>query len=89
MSLLLDVQNYLRRYGSATQPELAQQLRTSPEVIQMMVETLRAKGKVRMSRVMPSCMSASCGGSCCKPVEQQSVRRTAVMLYQWIDSSRR
>lgn len=29
MSLLMDIQDYLRRYGTATQLELAQQLRTT------------------------------------------------------------
>ena len=53
MSLLTEMQDYLRRYSTATQSELAQQLRTTPEVIEMMGETLRAKGKVRFLKTMP------------------------------------
>lgn len=65
MSLLMDIQDYLRRYGTATQLELAQQLRTTPEMVEMMAETLRAKGKVRFTKTMPACMSGACSGSCC------------------------
>ena len=45
MSLLMDIQDYLRRYGTATQPELAQQFGTTSEMVEMVAETLRAKGK--------------------------------------------
>ena len=54
MSLLMDIQDYLHRYGTATQLELAQQLRTTPEMVEMMAETLRAKGKVRFTKTMPA-----------------------------------
>lgn len=85
MSLFMDVQNYLRRYGSATQSELAQQMRTSAEIIQMMAEKLHAKGKIRMSRVMPSCVSGSCSGSCCTAIGPQTAQRQAVRVYHWVE----
>lgn len=50
MSLLMDIQDYLRRYGTATQPELAQQFRTTFEMVEMVMKTLRTKGKVGSRR---------------------------------------
>ena len=78
MSLLTEMQDYLRRYSTATQPELAQQLRTTPEVIEMMGETLRAKGKVRFLKTMPACMSGACTGSCGQGQPSGEGKREAV-----------
>lgn len=82
MSLLMDVRDYLRRYGSATQGELAQQFRTTPEMVDMMAETLRAKGRVRFGRVMPS-GGCGCGGCSCAASGQG--KKASVRVYEWIE----
>lgn len=84
MSLLTEMQDYLRRYSTATQPELVQQLRTTPEVIEMMGETLRAKGKVRFLKTMPACMSGACTGSCGQGQPSGEGKREAVRVYEWL-----
>lgn len=84
MSLLTEMQDYLRRYSTATQPELAQQLRTTPEVIEMMGETLRAKGKVRFLKTMPACVSGACTGSCGQGQPSGEGKREAVRVYEWL-----
>lgn len=85
MSLLTEMQDYLRRYSTATQPELAQQLRTTPEVIEMMGETLRAKGKVRFLKTMPACVSGACTGSCGQGQPSGEGKREAVRVYEWLE----
>lgn len=84
MSLLTEMQDYLRRYSTATQSELAQQLRTTPEVIEMMGETLRAKGKVRFLKTMPACVSGACTGSCGQGQPSGEGKREAVRVYEWL-----
>lgn len=84
MSLLTEMQDYLRRYSTATQPELAQQLQTTPEVIEMMGETLRAKGKVRFLKTMPACMSGACSGNCGTNQAPVGAKREAVRVYEWL-----
>lgn len=84
MSLLTEMQDYLRRYSTATQSELAQQLRTTPEVIEMMGETLRAKGKVRFLKTMPACMSGACTGSCGQGQSSGEGKREPVRVYEWL-----
>lgn len=86
MSLLTEMQDYLRRYSTATQSELAQQLRTTPEVIEMMGETLRAKGKVRFLKTMPACVSGACTGSCGQGHPSGEGKREAVRVYEWLGS---
>ena len=80
MSLLMDIQDYLRRYGTATQPELAQQFHTTFEMVEMVTETLRTKGKVRFTKTMPACMS----GSCCDTPTTAAGKRVPVRVYEWI-----
>lgn len=53
MSLLMDVSDYIRRYGTASLSELSQQLRVSPDEIQAAAEVLRQKGRVARRRVLP------------------------------------
>ena len=84
MSLLMDIQDYLRRYGTATQPELAQQFRTTFEMVEMVMETLRTKGKVRFTKVLPACASGACSGSCAQPPKLDEGRRGPVPVYKWI-----
>lgn len=84
MSLLMDIQEYLRRYGTATQPELAQQFRTTFEMVEMMAETLRTKGKVRFKKTMPSCVSGACSGSCAQAPKHDEGKRVPVRVYEWI-----
>ena len=84
MSLLMDIQDYLRRYGTATQPELAQQFRTTFEMVEMVTETLRTKGKVRFTKTMPACMSGACSGSCCDTSTTAAGKRVPVRVYEWI-----
>lgn len=84
MSLLMDIQDYLRRYGTATQPELAQQFRTTFEMVEMVAETLRTKGKVRFKKTMPACMSGACSGSCCDTPTAAAGKRVPVRVYEWI-----
>lgn len=84
MSLLMDIQDYLRRYGTATQPELAQQFRTTFEMVEMVAETLRTKGKVRFRKTMPSCVSGACSGSCAQAPKHEEGKRVPVRVYEWI-----
>lgn len=84
MSLLMDIQDYLRRYGTATQPELAQQFRTTPKLVEMVAETLRTKGKVRFTKTMPSCVSGACSGSCAQTPKHDEGKRVPVRVYEWI-----
>ena len=84
MSLLMDIQDYLRRYGTATQPELAQQFRTTFEMVEMVMETLRTKGKVRFTKVLPACASGACSGSCCDTPTIAAGKRVPVRVYEWI-----
>lgn len=84
MSLLMDIQDYLRRYGTATQPELAQQFRTTFEMVEMVAETLRTKGKVRFMKTMPSCVSGACSGSCAQATKLDEGKRVPVRVYEWI-----
>lgn len=86
MSLLTEMQDYLRRYSTATQPELAQQLQTTPEVIEMMGETLRTKGKVRFLKTMPACLSGACSGSCGQAQASGDGKREPVRVYEWLGS---
>ena len=80
MSLLMDIQDYLRRYGTATQPELAQQF----EMVEMVAETLRTKGKVRFTKTMPACVSGACSGSCAQAPKHDEGKRVPVRVYEWI-----
>lgn len=84
MSLLLDIQNYIKRYGSATQPELVQQFQTTPEMVEMIGETLRAKGRVRFARVKPACAGGCCGGSCGEVQSTAGVPHKPVRVYEWV-----
>ena len=84
MSLLMDIQDYLRRYGTATQPELAQQFRTTFEMVEMVMETLRTKGKVRFTKTMPACVSGACLGTCCDTSTTAVGKRVPVRVYEWI-----
>ena len=84
MSLLVDIQAYLRRYGTATQPELAQQFRTTPKLVEMVAETLRTKGKVRFTKVLPACASGACSGSCAQAPKHDEGKRVPVRIYEWI-----
>lgn len=84
MSLLMDIQDYLRRYGTATQLELAQQFRTTPEMVEMVAETLRTKGKVRFTKTMPACVSGACSGSCAQTPKHDEGKRVPVRVYEWI-----
>lgn len=84
MSLLMDIQDYLRRYGTATQPELAQQFRTTFEMVEMVAESLRTKGKVRFTKTMPTCTSGACSGSCCDTPTTAAGKRVPVRVYEWI-----
>lgn len=84
MSLLMDIQDYLRRYGTATQLELAHQLRTTPEMVEMVAETLRTKGKVRFTKTMPACVSGACSGSCAQAPKHDEGKRVPVRVYEWI-----
>lgn len=84
MSLLMDIQDYLRRYGTATQLELAQQLRTTPEMVEMVAETLRTKGKVRFTKVLPACASGACSRSCSEAPTPAAGKRVPVRVYEWI-----
>ena len=84
MSLLMDIQDYLRRYGTATQPELAQQFRTTFEMVEMVAETLRTKGQVRFTKVLPACASGACSGSCAQAPKHDEGKRVPVRVYEWI-----
>ena len=76
MSLLMDIQDYLHRYGTATQLELAQQLRTTPEMVEMMA--------VRFTKTMPACVSGACSGSCAQAPKHDEGKRVPVRVYEWI-----
>ena len=88
MSLLMDVSDYIRRYGTASLSELSQQLRVSPDEIPAAAEVLRQKGRVARRRVLPDCMGSTCSGGGCSCAEAEpaaSGKRTPVTVYAWID----
>ena len=68
----------------ATQPELAQQFRTTFEMVEMVMETLRTKGKVRFTKVLPACASGACSGSCAQAPKLDEGKRVPVRVYEWI-----
>ena len=82
MSLLMDIQDSVIVLRAT--PDSIAALATAPEMVEMMAETLRAKGKVRFTKTMPACMSGACSGSCCDTPTTAAGKRVPVRVYEWI-----
>ena len=84
MSLLMDIQDYLRRYGTLPLVLKVSITISTFEMVEMVMETLRTKGKVRFTKVLPACASGACSGSCAQAPKLDEGKRVPVRVYEWI-----